>query len=96
VTSKVICPANCNGGYAERVKAVSPPEVGITPEIARAAKLSSNEKLSTCWHCDCVWRTVLDMHSLRERKEILGWYEGVTFRPEPWLERAIADSNKQT
>jgi hypothetical protein len=87
--NQIVCPARCSGGYADRVKSVSQRQAGITPDIARAAKLNQNERLTTCFYCDCVWREVLDTHSLRTRPEVLGTYKGVVFYPEQWLQDAI-------
>jgi hypothetical protein len=91
--NQIVCPANCIGGHAHRVKSVSQRVAGITPEIARAAKLSPNHLVSTCTYCGCVWREFLNPESLVPQTDILGEYGGthsaVAFRPEPWLQETI-------
>lgn len=96
--NKIVCPAKCNGGYAEMIKFVSQHEVGIKREIARAAKLSPNEGVSTCLYCGCVWRETFhpDLRVSRMEPEILGTDKGVRFEPETWLEKVLADFDKES
>ena len=91
--SEIVCPLKCSGGYSGRARRVAPKRAGITPLIARAAKLAEDDELYTCNYCSCVWRGKMDTHFLHYRTEILGEYGGpnsaTAFRPVPWLKRAI-------
>jgi hypothetical protein len=98
--NQIVCPANCNGGYANRVISVSQSQAGITPDIARAAKLEPHENLFTCIHCSCVWKENFDSDSRATRQIVLGEFGGpdsaTVFQPESRLENAIADLKKES
>jgi hypothetical protein len=86
------CPDKCSAG-SSRIKHVEQLKVGITAQIARAAKLSSGEKVLTCDYCGCVWYRELDLHSLAHHTVRLGQFDGMysrnKFVPSDDLQKAI-------
>lgn len=84
------CPGKCS---APNIKEVSQSQVGITPRIARAAKLRSEQKLYNCFHCGSVWYQELDPSRPFHLTIVLGEYDGMNSRnefvPEGWLRLAI-------
>ena len=99
MTEEIVCPRRCNGGYASHVKQVPYSRAGITPAIAKAARLTPGEKVFTCDYCSCVWNSTFDLNFLRGRIEILGEYGGPSsanaFLPEPWLGRVIDEHERE-
>jgi len=84
------CPGKCS---APNIKEVPPPQVEITPRIARAAKLKPDQTIYNCWHCGSGWYRELDPIRLSTVTIVLGEYDGMNSRnrfvPEVWLQRAI-------
>lgn len=87
------CPDKCSAG-SSRIKHVEQLKVGITSQIAHAAKLSSGEKVLTCDYCGCVWCRKLDLHSLAYYAVRLGQFDGMysrnKFVPDDDLQRTIS------
>jgi hypothetical protein len=90
---KIVCPAQCSGGYPNRIKRITQTAAGITPKIARAARIGPHDELFTCLHCGCVWRRDFDIEAWNYSTVILGEYYGLyspsRFLPELWVQRAM-------
>ena len=85
------CPKKCGVHQANAVRTVEPEEVGISPSIARAAKLESGAKLLYCQSCGCVWRRVFDSDSAKLQNEVLGTFardQAAGLNLESWLQQA--------
>lgn len=90
---RIICPRECSGGYADRIRKVSQKQAGISSRIALAAKLPRNEQVFTCLYCSAVWFNSFDEMHYRDITVVLGEFGGPnsanTFLPEAWLNEAI-------
>jgi hypothetical protein len=96
----IVCPAMCSGGYPNRIKRITQVTAGITPRIARAAKLGPHDELFTCLHCGCVWRRDFEIDTWKYSTVILGEYHGLYspagFLPELWVQKAMFNLDRET
>ncbi len=95
IGNEVRCPAGCAAESSSHVKVATREFLGITKEVAEAARLGPNDDLFVCLLCGCVWRRLFDAYVLRYRQIAIGTSTSLTrFCPASWLNQVLIKKNE--